>query len=115
MTDNINKNNNQHNDVIENDQKFDNKFSLSNRTKYSQPVVTISLIGGKEYRATMINGLICLWDSGSTNIMIKIKHAKHYEGRIQYNKVECSTVAGPYCMTHNGKVIFLCQSYLAAR
>ena len=38
MTNNINKNKNQHNDTIEYELKFDNKFSLSNGTKDPLPV-----------------------------------------------------------------------------
>ena len=48
MTNNIKKNNNQHNDVIEYEPDFDNKFSLSRETKYPLPVVTVSLGGGRE-------------------------------------------------------------------
>ena len=56
MTDKINKNKNQHNDAIENDPEFDYIFSLSSGTKYPLPVVTVSLVGGKKQRATMVSG-----------------------------------------------------------
>ena len=87
MTDNIKKNNNQRNDSIENNPKFYNTFILYRSTKYLLPVVTVSLRGGKKQRTTMVTGLACLWDSGSTNSMIKRKHTKHYERRMRYNKV----------------------------
>ena len=38
--------------------------------------------------------------------MIKIKHTKHYERMMCSNKVEYSTVEGPYCTTHDIKVPF---------
>ena len=87
MTDNINKNINQHNEIIENDPKFDNKFSLYGSNNYSLPVVTFSLRGGKKQRTTMVYRLICLWDIGDNYIMIKIKNTKHYERRMRSNKV----------------------------
>ena len=38
--------------------------------------------------------------------MIKIRHAKYYERRKQYNKVEYGTAAGVYCTAHDIKVTF---------
>ena len=70
MIDNIKKNKIQRDDSIEREEKFDNKFSLSSRTKYPLLVVTVSLRGGKKEKATMISGLTCLWYSGDTNSMI---------------------------------------------
>ena len=57
MTDKIKKNKNQHNDVIENEPKFDNTFSLSGSPKHYLSVLTISLIVVKKQRATMVYGL----------------------------------------------------------
>ena len=87
MTDNVQKNKNQHNDSIEHELNFDNKFRLSGRNKDLLPVVTVILRGGKKQRATIISSLTCLWDSGYNNIMIHIKHTKHYDFRIGYNKL----------------------------
>ena len=106
MTDNIKKNKNQHNEDIECDLKFDNKFSLSSGTKYSLPGVTVSLGGGKKKRATIIPGLTCLWDSRATDSMIKRKHTKNYERKMRSNKREYSIAAGLYCTTHDVKVPF---------
>ena len=53
-----------------------------------------------------VAGLICLWDSGATNIMVKIRHTKHYERKMRSNKVEYITAAGAYCTTHDVKVTF---------
>ena len=78
MANNITKNQNQNNDAIENYPKLDNIFSLSSGTKDPLPVVTVSLKWGKKQIATMVVDLTCLWDSGYTRIMIKIKHTKHY-------------------------------------
>ena len=77
-----------HNDAIENELKFDHKFTLSSKTKDPLPVVTVSLRKGKKQRAANIYVLKCLWDSGATNSMIKRKHTNHYEYRMRYNKVE---------------------------
>ena len=52
MTDNINKNKNKHNDAIEHDLKFYNKFSLSRGTKEPLPVVIVSLRIGKKQRTS---------------------------------------------------------------
>ena len=54
----------------------------------------------------MISGLACMWDRGATDIMIKRKHTKHYERKMQYNKVECGTAAGLYCTIHGVKLPF---------
>ena len=106
MNDNININKNQHNDAIEYDPKFDNKFSLSRKNKDPISVVTVSLIGGKKQSVAIITGLTCLWYSRATNIMIKRQHTKPYERNICSNKVEYSTAVGPYCITHDVKVPF---------
>ena len=45
VTDNIKKNKNHHNDAIENEPNFDNKFIFSSSTKDPLPVVTVSLRG----------------------------------------------------------------------
>ena len=71
VTDNIKKNKNQHNDAIEYEPRFDNKFSLYNRTKDPLPVVTVRIRGVKKQRERIIAGLPCLWDSRATNSMIK--------------------------------------------
>ena len=71
MTNNTKKNSNKHNNTIEYEPRFDNKFNLSSGTKDPLPVVTVSLIGGKKQRTTIIYGLPGLQDSGSANIMIK--------------------------------------------
>ena len=81
---------NHNNADIEYDPKFDNKFSLSSRTKDSLPVVTVSLRGGKKQMATMITGLTCLWDSRYTKGMInrkKVNIKKDRCGLIKWNIV----------------------------
>ena len=106
VNNNIKTNKNQRNDAIENQPKFDNIFNLSSGNKYPLPVVNVSLRGGKKKRATTVAGLTCLWDSGATDSMIKIKHTKYYKLKMQYNKVEYSTAAGLYFKTHYIKVHF---------
>ena len=96
MTDNINKNKNEHNDPIEYEPRFDSKFILSSGTKDPLPVVTVSLRRGKKQRAKIIAGLTCLWDSRATDVMIKRRHTKPYEIKIRSKKVKCSTDVGPY-------------------
>ena len=96
VTNNIKKKKNQLNDTIKNDPKFDHTFSLSRGTTDPQPVVTVSLRGGKEQISTTVSGITFLWDSGATDIMIKIKHTKYYERKMRYNKLEYSTAAGLY-------------------
>ena len=104
VADNININKNENNDAIENEQKFDNKFSLSIWNKEPVPVVTVSLREGKKLRTAMIPVVLFLWGSRATYIIIRLKHTKHYECRMRSNKVEHSTAAGPYCTTHDFKV-----------
>ena len=77
-----------------------NSFNWSSGTRDPLTVVTVSLRGGKKHRSTTVDGLTFLWDSGATNIMIKIRHTKYYERKIQSNKVEYSTAAGMYFTTH---------------
>ena len=106
VTDHINKDKDQHNEAIENDPKFDCSFNLSITTKYPLLVVSVSLLGGKKHGATTVNGLTCLWDSGATNIMIKIRHTKYYDCKMRSNKVEYCTSTGFYSTTHDVKVTF---------
>ena len=113
MTDNIKKNKNQHDGIIEYEPKFDNKFILSSGTKDPLPVVTVSLNRGKKQRATIITSLTCLWDIGATNSVIKIRHTKPYKRKISPNKVEYSTAVVPYCMTRGIKVTF-CMPYISS-
>ena len=75
-TDNIKKDKYQHDDAIENEHEFDGSFNLSRGNKYPLPVVTVILRGGKKHRPTTVADLTFLWDSGSTNIMIKIRQTK---------------------------------------
>ena len=96
MKNNTKKNKNQHNDTIKNYPNFDNIFSLSSGTKDPPPVVIVSLRVGNKQRSTMVAGIICLWDSGANEIIIKRKHTKYYERRMRSNKVEYSKAAGLY-------------------
>ena len=108
MTDNINTNKCQLNDTIYNDTAFDNNsFNLSICNRDPLPVVTVTLLVSKKHRATTVGGITCVWDSGATDNMIKIKHTKYYECKMRYNKVEYSTANGVYCTTHDFKVPFL--------
>ena len=99
-------NKNQRNDVIENEPKFDNTFNLSRGTKDPLLVVNFILWEGNKQRSSTVTGLTCLWGSGATNSMIKIKHTKYYERNMVSNKLEYSTSAGLYCMMHDIKVPF---------
>ena len=79
VTDNIKMNKDQLNKSIYNKRAFDtSNFNSSSGTRDPLPVVTVTLQEGKKPRATNVAGITCLWDSGSTNIMIKIKHTKYY-------------------------------------
>ena len=106
MTDNIKKNKNQHNDAIEYEPRFGNKFSLSSGNKDPLSVVTVEFIGVKKQRATTSAGLTCLWDSGAAENMIKIRHTKPYKLNIRSTKVKYSTSTGTYYMMHDIKVPF---------
>ena len=66
----------------------------------------ISIRGCKHSRQILESVLICLWDSGDTNRMIKHKHIKHYKSKLRSNKVKYSTASGPYITTHDVKVTF---------
>ena len=61
--------------------------------------------------AKTISGLTCLWDSGSTNRMIKWRHTRPYEHNIIFNNMEYSTAAGSYCTTHDVKVRFFMPEF----
>ena len=106
MTDSKKKNNNQHNDAIGYETKFDSKFSLSSGTQDPLRVVTVSLRGCKKQRASIIDCLKYLLGSIATNSMIKRKHTKPYERKMRSNNLEYSTSTGPYCTTHDINVPF---------
>ena len=48
-----------------------------------------------------------MWDSGSTNIMIKGNQINHFKYKLRANKVNYSTAAGPYKTTPDVKVPFI--------
>ena len=73
---NIKKYKDQHNDNIENDLDFDSSFNLPSRTKYPLLLVTDSLKGGRKNKTRADAGLTCLYNSGATNMMIKIRLIK---------------------------------------
>ena len=100
---------------FQNEPKFDNIFSLSSRTKDPLPVVTFVLRVGKKQIAMMVACLTCLWDSGATDIINKIKHTKHYERRIMFNKVEHSTAVGLYYTAHDVKVPFFMTEFSSSK
>ena len=108
------KDKDQCNYAIECEPKCYHKFSLSSGTKDTLTVVTASLRVGKKHRETIIYGITCLWDSGSTNIMIKRRHAKPYKRNMRYNKVDLVTAIGPYCTPHYVKVPFSRQMFLTS-
>ena len=87
MTDNINKNKNQHNYAIEHEPKFDNKLILSISNKYPLLVITFILRVGHKQRTTIVDCLTYMWYIGATYSTIKIKHAKNYERIMQSNKL----------------------------
>ena len=61
------------NKAINNEPKIDtNSFNLSRGTSDSLLVVTVSLKGGKKHISTTFAGPTCVWDSGATDIMVKI-------------------------------------------
>ena len=95
------------------DTKFVDKFYLFSESKDPLSLVTVSLLGGKKDRSTVIYGLPCLWDSRATVSMIKSQHTKPYESKMHYNKVEHSTSAGPYCTAHEVKKPF-CTLYFSS-
>ena len=107
MTDNIHYYNDQYNDTIDNYPTPDKSgFNFSRGARYPLPVVTVPLQGGKIHRSTVVSGPTFLWDIRATDIMIKIRHTRHYELKMRSNRVEYSTAAGLYCTTHYFKLPF---------
>ena len=43
--------------------------------------------------------------------MIKSQHIKPYNRDMRSNKVECSTVAGPYCTMHDVNLLFCMPAF----
>ena len=75
------------NEANDNEPTFDtNSFYLPSGTSKPLPVVAVSLRGDKKHRTTTVDGLTCLWDSGSTDRMINRKHIKHYEHKMWSDK-----------------------------
>ena len=116
MTDNLKNYKDQSNETINSDPKIDtSSFNLSSGTSDSLPVVTVSLQVVNKHIATTVAGITCLLDSRSTNSMIKIRHTNNYERKMRSNKVEYSSSAGVYYITHDVKVPFAFGNSLAAR
>ena len=51
-------------------------------------------------------GITCLWDSRSTNSIIKRQNNNLYDRKLISDKLESITATGTYCMTHAEKVKF---------
>ena len=99
--------NNQVNDIVKNELKFDSINSPANNTvNYPLPIVTIRLRGGKKYTQNLNSVLTFLWDSGATDRMIKFKHIDTYNSKLRDNKVKCIMDAGPYKTTNAVKITF---------
>ena len=100
-----NINDNKLNDVIENELKFDSSNSLTNDTvEDPRPMVTLSLIGGKNFRHNLNSVITYLWYSGSTYSMIRCNNINPSNSKLMANKVEYITASGPYKITHDVKV-----------
>ena len=114
VTENLKNYKDQGNEAINSKPEFDTSiFNLSSGNSDPLPVVTVSLRGLKKHRSTTVAGITSLWYSWATNIMIKIRHNKHYERKMRSNKVEYSTATGVYCTTHDVKVPF-CIPYFSS-
>ena len=75
VTNKINTNKNKLNDAIYNETTFyTSSFNLSSGTRDPSPVVTVTLLGGKKQRATIVAGIIFLWYNGATEITIEQKN-----------------------------------------
>ena len=96
--------NNKVNEIINNGLKFYSaNNSVNNTVEHPFTIVTIRLRGSKKSKQTLKPGLICLWDSGATDIMLKFKHIKPYKSKLRSKTVEYSTDFGPYITTHGVK------------
>ena len=116
VRDNLKDQKYQINEVINSDAKLGtSSFNLSEVTSDLLRVVTVSIQVRKKHGATDFSGLICLWDSGATNRMLKILHTKHYERKIQSNKVDYITTAGVYFTTHDVKVPFFMTEFSSSK
>ena len=99
--------NNQVNSVIDNEMNFDSSNSIDNNPiKDTLTIVNIGLRGGKNYIQTLNSVITCLWDSGSTSIMIKHKHINTFKSKMRNNNVMYSMADGTYKTIHDVKVPF---------
>ena len=72
VTKNFKNNKYRSNDSINSEPAFDiSNFNLSIGTSNPLTLITVSLRGAKKHRVTTVSGLTCLWDSGTTDRMIK--------------------------------------------
>ena len=76
-----------------------------------QPVVNISLRGGKKSRNFFNSGLTCLCDSGSYESKINPNHKKPYKSKIRANRDEYSIAVGPYSTARDDKVPFIMSEF----
>ena len=75
---NINTIKDQLNEAIYNEPTYDtSSFNSSSGTIDPLPVVTVTLRGGKKYRATTVAGITCMGYIRATDSMIKRKHNKY--------------------------------------
>ena len=110
LTNNLKNNYDQSNEAINIERTFDTtNFNLSSGTSYLLPVVTVYLRGGIKRKTKTVDGLTCLWNIGTTNIMLNRQHNNHYESKIKPSKREYSTATGACCKTHTVKVPFACR------
>ena len=106
------KNKNQCDDTKEYDMIFDNKFTLfSGPNMEPLTVVNVSLRGGNKHRATIIDVLTYIRDSGSTEITIKGDTLNLTSAR--YNPTRWSTVQPQDCIVRHtaSRCHFVGQNY----
>ena len=100
------------NDIINNKLKYDISNSIfNNPLEDPLPIVTIRTRGEKKSRHTLNSGLTCVWDSGSTEIMINLKHINYYKSKLRANKVEYSTDIVTYKTKHGVNVPFIIKEF----
>ena len=93
---------------VHNELKFSNQ---SDHFKLSIPATTVSVCEGKKSRGIHMAGLICLWDSGASDSMIKKLYVRKLLEKFRKNKQEYDTAAGIYTSNYEIKIDFMLAEF----
>jgi len=95
-----------YNDIHDHELTHDSNIVNQNAKRHATPTSTANIRTGTKSQRHQIDGLYLLFDSGSSDSMIKLQHVKHLKHKFVKNKTEYSVAGGIYKTNKEVKVNF---------